>query len=137
VKRIRRHRGLPTDRPVPRPARAPPLHAHDLALQVEAPADATLLIASVSVCIRRCVPRLKPGLSARTEIESGIIRPEDVAEDVANLRCRRRRAASDQGSSVNALSRHSVNADYLSRDARSSAHRHGLARSMYTPGLTW
>jgi hypothetical protein len=41
VDRILRHLGLPTDRPVPRPARAPPLHVDDLAVQVEAPADAT------------------------------------------------------------------------------------------------
>jgi hypothetical protein len=41
VERILRHPGRPTDRPVPRPARAPPLHVDDLAFQMEAPADAT------------------------------------------------------------------------------------------------
>jgi len=41
VERILRHLGRPTDRPVPRPARAPPLHVDDLAFHMDAPADAT------------------------------------------------------------------------------------------------
>jgi hypothetical protein len=40
VERILRHLGLPTDRPEPRPARAPPRHVNDLGCQVSA-ADAT------------------------------------------------------------------------------------------------
>jgi hypothetical protein len=41
VERILRHLGLPTDRPEPRPLRAPPLQVDDPACQLGAPADAT------------------------------------------------------------------------------------------------
>jgi hypothetical protein len=41
VERILRHLGLPTDRPEPRPPRAPPLQVDDRACQLAAPADAT------------------------------------------------------------------------------------------------
>jgi hypothetical protein len=41
VERILRHLGLPTDRPEPRPARAPPRHVDDLAGKLSATPDAT------------------------------------------------------------------------------------------------
>lgn len=41
VDRILRHVGLPTDRPEPRPARAPPRRVDDDACQLSATADAT------------------------------------------------------------------------------------------------
>jgi hypothetical protein len=41
VERILRHLGLPTDRPEPLPARAPPRHVDDLAGQLSATPDAT------------------------------------------------------------------------------------------------
>ena len=41
VERILRHVGLPTDRPEPRPARAPPRHVDDFACQLSATPDAT------------------------------------------------------------------------------------------------
>jgi hypothetical protein len=40
VERILRHLGLPTNRPEPRPARAPPRHADDPLSQLGASADA-------------------------------------------------------------------------------------------------
>jgi len=41
VERILRHLGLPTGRPEPRPARAPPRHVDDVACQLSTPPDAT------------------------------------------------------------------------------------------------
>jgi hypothetical protein len=41
VERILRYLGLPTDRPAPRPVRAPPRHVDDLACQLSATPDAT------------------------------------------------------------------------------------------------
>jgi hypothetical protein len=41
VERILRHLGLPTDRPEPRPARAPPRPVDDFARQLTATPDAT------------------------------------------------------------------------------------------------
>jgi len=41
VERVLRHLGLPTDRPEPQPARAPPRRVDDLACQLSATADAT------------------------------------------------------------------------------------------------